>query len=166
MKGWQWKFLAKKGDSRSLCPLTSFSSWWQSRMWWARGESMEMESVPSKHSGWAWKQSACLEPVWSWNKKRSDGVSTAVYPKDVSQPWAGLVPWASVARRSRERKTCCVEPEHSFLTPKYFFLVHGCSDRAKPLHTKLFGSKFWTTPRISTTEAVRRHTATKAELLL
>ena len=167
MKGWQWKFLAKKGDSRSPCPLTSLRSWWRSRMGWARGKSMEMENKRSIKMLWLsleakWMSWACLK----LEQKRSGGASTAVYLKHVSQPWAGLVPWASVARRSRERKTWCMEPEPSFLTPKYFTLVHGHSDMAKPLHTKLFGSEFRTAPCICTTEVGRRHMATKAELLL
>jgi len=94
-------------------------------------------------------------------QKRFHGVSTAVYAKHLTQPWAGLGPQANVSRRSRERKTWFLEPEHSFLASKCFTLVHGHSDTAKSLHIKLSVSEFWAAPGIHTSEMVRRHAANK-----
>lgn len=153
MKGWHSKFWPK----RQIAEILAHWHLWDlgdSRTGWASNKSMGIESKCPIKMLWLSQKAKCMS--WACLKleqKRFDGISTAVYPKHVCPAWAGLVPQASVARRSRGRKTWCVEPEHSFL------------DMAKPLHIKLFGSEFQTAPCIWTTEVVRRCTATKPELL-
>lgn len=104
-KGWQWKFLAKMGDSSNTCLLTSLSlgdragCGGQGVKSWKWGAS-----VQSKCSVWAWKQYICLEPLSSW-KMRSHGVSTDV-SQTVSQgshgqDWCHRQLWPEGAGKNR-----------------------------------------------------------------